>query len=153
MTAPLRLVKVSPARDKHLAQLFEALHEAGDEKTFRPHALTPDAARERAQYQGLDAYYILMEGNEALGYGMLRGWDEGYEVPSLGIAVHPRARGRGLGRRMMELLHEQARLRGARHVRLKSDRSNAAALSLYRSLGYRFTDDGGPELVGTLDLD
>jgi acetyltransferase-like isoleucine patch superfamily enzyme len=38
---------------------------------------------------------------------MLRGWDEGCEVPSLGIAVRTSAQGRGLGRLMMAHLQPQ----------------------------------------------
>jgi len=44
---------------------------------------------------------------------MLRGWDEGYETPSLGIAVHPDARGLGLARTFMGFLHAAASFQGA----------------------------------------
>ena len=63
------------------------------DKFFHPHPFTTEAARERAAYTGKDLYYVVIEGDEILGYGMLRGWDEGYEVPSLGIVIHPAHRG------------------------------------------------------------
>ncbi len=60
-----------------------------------------------------------MHEGSIVAYGMLRGWDEGYETPSLGIAVHSEWQARGVGRRMMEHLHQVARVRGAKRIRLK----------------------------------
>jgi ribosomal-protein-alanine N-acetyltransferase len=83
---------------------------------------------------------------------MLRGWDAGYAVPSLGMALHPSARGQGLGRTFMELLHDAARTRGARRVRLKVYPENEAARTLYERLGYVFSDFEEGQLVGSFDL-
>ena len=86
-------------------------------------------------------------------YGMLRGWDAGYAIPSLGIYVAREARGRGVARAMMERLHALARERGAAAVRLKVYPSNEPARRLYESLGYRFGAKEGEQLVGLLRLD
>ena len=50
--------------------------------------------------------------------------------------VAPAARGLGLGRRLLRELEEQARRRGARVVRLETNRTLAEAIALYRSAGY-----------------
>lgn len=52
------------------------------------------------------------------------------------LAVHPKARGRGLGEALMLTAFRAFRDRGAAHVDLKTNRvGNAAAYRLYRRLG------------------
>jgi ribosomal-protein-alanine N-acetyltransferase len=148
----VRLVVATPEWEDALAELFASLRKAGEERFFHPHPLTREAAREVAAYRGSDCYYVLVREGELLGYGMLRGWDAGYSVPSLGMALHPSARGQGLGRTFMELLHDAARTRGARRVRLKVYPENEPARTLYERLGYTFSDRNEEQLVGFFDL-
>lgn len=138
--------------ERGLAEFFAALVEAGDDERFHPHPFTPAAAAERVRYHGKDVYCVAIAGERVLGYGMLRGWDEGYEVPSLGIAIHPAARGLGLGRALMLYLHAEARRRGAPRIRLKVYPENTVAVELYRSLGYEFSAVEQEQLVGFKSL-
>lgn len=55
------------------------------------------------------------------------------------IAVHPAARGRGLGARMLRRMERVAAERGARSLRLEVSVRNKAALALYRQFGYEET--------------
>jgi [ribosomal protein S18]-alanine N-acetyltransferase len=135
-----------------LGEFFEALDASGDGRWFHPHPLTSEEARRRACYSGRDLYYVLVDHRQILGYGMLRGWDEGYEIPSLGIALHPDVRGRGLGRVLMHFLHAVARHQGARKVRLKVCSDNQPAVALYRSLGYTFELQEAGQWIGTVQL-
>lgn len=137
-----------------LGQLFERLRKQGVERFFHPHPLTEEAAAQRAAYVGKDVYCVLQIGTELTGYGMLRGWDEGFEIPSLGLAVDSRQQGRGHGRRLMEFLHGIARQRGAKRIRLRVYPDNVRAMKLYRSLGYSFETnrDADGQLVGFLNL-
>ena len=50
--------------------------------------------------------------------------------------VDPSARGLGLGRRLLEELEEEARVRGVTKVRLETNRTLTEAIRLYRSAGY-----------------
>jgi [ribosomal protein S18]-alanine N-acetyltransferase len=137
-----------------LGRFFTVLHEGGVDKFFHPHPFTAEAARERAAYSGKDLYYVVIEGDEILGYGMLRGWDEGYEVPSLGIVIHPLQQGLGLGRLLMDFLRLAAWRRGAKKIRLRVYPENTAAVNLYRKLGYELTPEkDGPCLAGFLNLE
>ena len=85
---------------------------------------------------------------------MLRGWDEGYAIPSLGIYVAPALRGTGAARLLMQYLHLCAKLSGATQIRLKVYRGNISATKLYQSLGYVFEKPDDPEAqwVGILTL-
>ena len=103
-----------PELEEGLAACFEALRSNGDEGFFHPHPLTRDEARRLCRYRGQDLYYVATAGARVLGYGMLRGWDQGYAVPSLGIAIAPGCRGLGLARSFMAFLHAAARLAGPR---------------------------------------
>jgi ribosomal-protein-alanine N-acetyltransferase len=149
----LEFRRVGPAIEQPLAAFFAHLRDTGEEARFHPHPFSPEAARERAGYAGRDVYCAAVAGGSVLGYGMLRGWDQGYEVPSLGIAIHAQARGIGLGRALMLYLHAEARRRDAPRIRLKVYPDNTPAVELYRSLGYVY----GPaleqgQLVGIKDL-
>ena len=143
---------VDETLEQPLAEFFRALKRSGDDEHFHPHPLTKEEARRRAHYSGKDLYYILVEGDIVLGYGMLRGWDEGYEVPSLGIVIHPSIRGMGLGKLFMQFLHAAAQRRGASKVRLKVYPDNTTAVTLYRGLGYTFQAEEAGQLVGFIDL-
>jgi ribosomal protein S18 acetylase RimI-like enzyme len=83
---------------------------------------------------------------------MLRGWDEGFEVPSLGIATRSSVRGTGLGGLLVQFLHAAACRRGANRVILKVYKDNIPARRLYEKLGYRFVDEGAGEISGSIDL-
>ncbi len=51
--------------------------------------------------------------------------------------VRPAARGRGLGRRLLALLEQEARALGATRAVLETGERQGAAIGLYRALGYQ----------------
>ena len=149
---PLEIRILSPEWEHALAKFFSGLR--GESAAyFHPHPLTDEAATQLAQYQGEDLYYLLVDNGLVLAYGMLRGWNDGYEIPSLGIAVSPACRGKGLGELLMNFLQSAARNKGAKKIRLKVHKENVAACDLYKRLGYQLEERSGEEqLIGTLIL-
>jgi ribosomal-protein-alanine acetyltransferase len=71
-----------------------------------------------------------------VGYAGLLAAEGGGEGDIQTIAVAPDARGRGVGRRLMLALLEEARRRRAREVFLDVRADNPTAQSLYLSLGF-----------------
>jgi len=153
--------RLAQADGSGLAVLFAALCEHNDHRLFHPHPLTAETAAALAEQHAhphtvlanRDEYHVVLDcdagrGEQIVAYGMLRGWAEGFEVPSLGIAVHPQHRGRGIARQFMQHLHRVAVGRGAERVRLKVYRHNQAAVGLYKSLGYSFTPHNDAEWLG-----
>jgi len=138
--------------EQPLAEFFHDLAKAGDDKYFHPHPFTHGEARKRARYSGEDLYYIVIENEKVIGYAMLRGWDEGYEIPSLGIAMHPSVRGAGLGELLIRFLHAAAQRRGCDKIRISVYPKNAKAVAVYQKLGYCFESEQAGQLVGFLTL-
>jgi ribosomal-protein-alanine N-acetyltransferase len=63
-------------------------------------------------------------------------WLVGDEVHILNLAVHPEARGTGAGRALVQRILDDAVAHGAVSVSLEVRPANAAALGLYRALGF-----------------
>jgi len=145
----LEFKKVIPSDSYALGRFFPDLKS----KYFFPHPMTEKEAKRICRYQGKDSYYVATENGYVLAYGMLRGWDDGWKIPSLGIAVQPLYRGSGLARSFMYFLHSAAWVNGATKVRLKVFPRNTRAVRLYKSLGYKFErkKENG-QLVGFIKL-
>lgn len=154
MTVALEVLHLRPAHFELLAELFECIAADPLSNHFHPHPFTADAASRICNYTGQDRYLALRIDDRLLAYGMLRGWDEGFSVPSLGIYVLPEVRGSGAARLLMEHLHVTARLSGAKQIRLKVYRENLPAYKLYTSLGYHFLDfsDQQGQIIGMLEV-
>lgn len=121
---------------------------------FHPHPFDRATASKIAGYSGLDTYLGYFTSDGLVGYAMLRGWDEGYEVPTFGVAVSPAYKGVGVGGELLRACLRMARERGAKRVRLKVYEGNERALRWYRSIGFErvgTTDDG--QWVGELPLE
>jgi ribosomal protein S18 acetylase RimI-like enzyme len=126
-----------------LAELFSRL----DPTYFHPHPLTAAEAARIAANTGLDIY--LMHDHA---YGFLRGWDKGFETPSLGLAVATDQQGHGYGRAMMEALHAAAQERGAARIRLRVHPENVRARRLYESFGYHEAGAERGEILMVLEF-
>lgn len=151
----MELVRLAPRWQDGLKIFFQELRECGDETFFSPHLADDISIRKVAGLNGKDLYYLLVEDEKVLGYGLLRGWDEGYSIPSLGVAIHPAVRGAGLGKLFMNFLHVLAFQRGASKVRLRVHKDNCKAINLYKSLGYVFEEDANQAeyLIGFKNLE
>lgn len=149
----LEVRRACPELESSLRAFFRDLSASPDSQFFHPHPFTDEEASRICHYSGRDLYYLMLDGDDVLGYGLLRGWDEGYDVPMLGIVLASSAKGTGLARTLMQFLHAAARRRGARCIRLKVYMSNVRALRLYQSLGYVFCDEAACQSIGTLQLD
>jgi [ribosomal protein S18]-alanine N-acetyltransferase len=149
----IELRRVDSSWGKPLEDFFCVLDREGIQRHFHPHPLTEEEARKRVLYDGPDLYYLLVDNRKVIGYGMLRGWEEGFDTPNLGIILHPEYRGLGLGEMFMHFLHSAARYRGANRVRLKVYPENESALRLYQKIGYQFTDKEEEQLVGWIAVE
>ena len=154
----MKIRSPEPDDQAAIANFFQSLVAGGDSQTFHPHPFRASEASHITKGfspPGLPTNDIFCFGfisRAAVAYGMLRGWDEGFSEPSLGIAVHPNFRGQGLAGQMVRQLHELARMRGATSIRLKVYRSNTVAINFYKKLGYVLTEYDESQWLGRLSL-
>lgn len=122
---------------------------------FTPHKFNFRQAALVHKKLNLDEYFFAVKSSQFIAYGMLRGWSEGYETPSLGIYVFPKFRGVGLGLSTMKLIENRAIERGSKQIRLSVMKDNLNAIRLYSRLGYQFNNSSSSQsdkLIGLKDL-
>jgi GNAT superfamily N-acetyltransferase len=121
---------------------------------FHPHPMTREQASALCVSGAArrDRYSIATHLTGVVAYSMLRGWDEGYDVPSFGGCVGPAFRGVGLGRWILVKAMHESRMLGAQRLRLTVYKANTAAVGLYRELGFVMSDKNENEFVGFADL-
>lgn len=128
--------KALPRDEKALAEL--------DWTTWAPdHSITPRPAREAYFYDRfhLPEHFLVAELDDRL-VGYLRLVQpvlqpSGTHVRQIqGLAVAAEARGRGIGRRLIEAAVEESRRQGARKLTLRVLAGNAPALRLYERTGF-----------------
>ena len=99
------------------------------------------ASLDRALAEVADDRRVLVVARDdaVLGFGFLvpqSGPVVGHRATLLSLQVHPDAQGRGLGRRLVEVVHDAGRRRGLTQVTLWY-RSGLGLGAFYRSVGYR----------------
>ncbi len=111
----------------------------------------PEALAERmAELIAEGEMVVLLAGDGPDGLAVLRFrrsiWTPGLECYLAELYVAPALRGRGLGRELMQRALQVARERGADYIDLVTGEDDAAARSLYESLGFdnRAGKPGGP---------
>jgi len=123
--------------------LFEK--DAETMRFFHPHPFDPTVARRICEANGRDVWLGAFDGERMIGYAMLRGWDEGHEVPSFGIAVAREHQGQGAGRALFAATVDIVRQQGGGKMMLKVHPENRLARAWYRRLGFQeagLADDG-----------
>lgn len=121
-------------------------------RTFNPFPMSDETARKIALQPRRDHYYGAYQGERLVGLSMLRGWDEGYLVPSFGIMVDYRLHGLGIGGKLLDYTLEQARLLGSARIRLTVFASNRTAVLLYTSRGFVEDSRAAIEVLGEPDI-
>jgi ribosomal protein S18 acetylase RimI-like enzyme len=161
-TGVLRTVEIRPVRaadGPDLGRFFEENDRPEVTRQFRPFPLTAKTAAGIVNAERTDFFCVAILDHRIVAFGMLRGWEDGYEVPSFGVLVDHRYQGRGLGRQMTEFCAREARHVGAQRVRLTVYASNRRAVHVYESLGFvsvqreRVVVGGDPDVKITMVLD
>ena len=117
---------VVPMEERHLAALAEI------EKACFHAPWSTDMLREEL---GKGIFLVAEQDGAAVGYvGCQTVLDEGYIT---NVAVSPACRRQGIGRALVRALVSHARSQGLTFVTLEARASNAPAIALYESAGFR----------------
>lgn len=128
---------LGPSDAEALSRFFERNDRAEITGAFDPFPLTTATAHDLLARARHDRFYgAFTDDGELVAFSMLRGWDEGYEVPSFGIFVDHARHGMGLGAWTLDRTLEAADEIGAPAVRLSVYAGNPVAARLYRSRGF-----------------
>ncbi len=119
-------MEVRPVRPEDMESVYK-LEEACFKDPYPSYFLD-----QLAEANPLSFLVATIKGN-VVGYGVVDRWRDHDHLVS--IAVHPEARRRGIGRRLLVAL--RAGLEVDKPLRLEVRRSNTAAMGLYLSNGFR----------------
>src|SRR5690606_32863620 len=99
---------------------------------------------ERILERGGEIWFARL-GDQVVGTGALYSHGQGrYEIAKM--AVTPRIRGRGIGRKLLEKLIERFLARGGTQLRLATNSKLESAIALYRRMGFvEYQPDEPPE--------
>ncbi|KAG1596206.1 hypothetical protein G6F46_014397 [Rhizopus delemar] len=146
---PMQLQPVTPSHYARIARWLDSA--AATQRWAGPGVAFPVPAGAFAQVLGLGTRpgRVLLDGQgDCVGFGQY--WLSEPGTTHLGrIIVSPQARGRGLGRVLMQLMIAEAlQSPGVQRLTLRVYRDNAAAVALYRDFGVQPVDDAStPDLL------
>ncbi len=115
---------------------------------FYPHEMDSASLNDILLTKKQDQYKIVTYRNKIIGYGILRGWDDKYEIPSLGIMIDKDFRGTGVSKMLMSFLESAAKLQGSTKIRLVVHKDNTIAINTYTKLGYILENHNDHQLIG-----
>ncbi|MGH9903816.1 MAG: GNAT family N-acetyltransferase [Pyrinomonadaceae bacterium] len=103
---------------------------------FYPFSFDEAALAKILGEQGRDVYMGVYWRGRMVGFFMLRGWNEGFDVPAFGILIDERHRGSGLEMVSLDAAKTICRLRGAGRMMLKMHPDNFSARGVARKIGF-----------------
>jgi RimJ/RimL family protein N-acetyltransferase len=102
-----------------------------------------------------DVYMGMYWQNRLVGFFMLRGWDEGYEVPTYGVLVDEKFSGYGLTTASLRMAKTICKLCRSPRIMLKVHLSNSRAKRIFERAGFIQTgiDRENDTFIYHFDLD
>jgi ribosomal protein S18 acetylase RimI-like enzyme len=139
MNKTIRIAPLIPTNVTYLLEYLERNNEYF--KYFQPHPFTFEYLYNISLVYEKDFYSLIFLDKQVVAYGMLRGLDDGYEIPTMGVSVDKRFQNLGLGGTLINFMEMSCKLNGIDKVRIGVMKGNKVARSLYESLGYKFTEN------------
>jgi len=136
-TWQIRIESLVPGDAEALSELLTCEPEYS--QYFTPFASSePGALATILSNADRDQYWCFRCGEVMGGLLMLRGFDEGYAIPALGLYIAQEYSGKGLGLLAVSYALVWCRLNAIGTVMLKVHASNTRARSLYEGLGFEY---------------
>jgi len=134
-------VEIKELRPEHISELVKKLSENSAEylKLFTAFELTSDTFNSILSKAIWDKYFGIFFGETIIGFYMLRGFDQGYEVPSYGVVISSDFSNKGLSRLTLYHAFALCKLNGIKKIMLKVRPENIFAKKLYESVGFERT--------------
>lgn len=145
-------LEIKQLTPNYVRPLLDILSNNDSGKYFQPHPFTLDYISKLPFSK--DMYCVVILDGKVIGYGMLRGWEEGYDIPMLGIYVDtPYRKNYGIGALLMSYMHAYARLKGCKQVKMKVHKTNTYVIEFHKKYsGYEFSDYNDELVLGIKNL-
>lgn len=129
--------KIKKNDGEKLGKFLESLS-SETEYFFHPYPLTMDSAFSFVQRKDIVCFVAEIE-DEIAGYV----WFEpiNAEVPTIGICVRERYQGKGIGKKLMTRIIEEAKIYGKRGLKLTVMKGNYKAINFYKSFNFHIVGE------------
>ena len=126
---------LEPHDAPELARLLNEQSEAYT-RLFKPFAFEQPTIAKLLTNCRRDVYEGLFWNHRLIGFFMLRGWDDNFDVPSYGVLIDERYRNLNLAKLTLRTAKTICRLRGCTKMMLKVHPENTLAKHLYEQAGF-----------------
>lgn len=106
-------------------------------KYFTPFSFEEDSIKNILNDVVNDKYFGIFVDDELVGFYMLRGFDEGYEVPSYGVWISDKFSGLGLSKLTLQHAITFCKVNGIKKIMLKVHPDNKIAKNIYENFGFK----------------
>ncbi len=105
-------------------------------KYFTPFSLKEDSIKKIINEAIKDKYFGIFVVDHLVGFYMLRGFDEGYEIPSYGVWISEKYSGLGLSKLTLQHAISFCKTNSIKKIMLKVHPENTIARNIYESFGF-----------------
>jgi len=106
-------------------------------KYFTPFSFKEDAIKKIINDAVIDKYFGIFINDNLAGFYMLRGFDEGYEVPSYGVWISDKFSRLGLSKLTLQHAITYCKVNNLKKIMLKVHPENIVAKSIYERFGFK----------------
>lgn len=132
----MKIKLIQPEDFEQLVAFFEDNNVELITQFFKPFPLSRETAQQIACQEHQDKYFLGYIKDRIVGFSMLRGWEEGYSIPSFGMFIDRHQHRLGYGKQLLDLTIEAARQLGCEKIRLSVSTENLPAYKIYKSRGF-----------------
>ena len=118
-------------------------------KYFTPFSFEEDSIKKNINNAVNDKYFGIFINDELVGFYILRGFDEGFEVPSYGVWISDKFSGLGLSKLTLQHAITFCKINNIKKIMLKVHPENIIAKSIYETFGFKQEgfDDNNSNLI------
>jgi len=127
------------AHDSAALSMMLRLNSTDYQRYFYPFSFEEQAINKMLVQAINDKYWGIWKENVLMGFFMLRGFDEGYKIPSYGVCIAEAHSGKGLLKLSLQFVLSWCRIYDIPKLMLKVHPENSIAKSVYEEIGFEYT--------------
>lgn len=136
-----------------LSRFFEDNDTAEIVRYFHPFPLNAESAHRITCSQSRDRFYVAVWEGQFAGFSMLRGWEEGYDIPSYGTFVGTNFRKLCIAKDLLGFTIQEAKNMGCPGVRFSTYATNWRVIRAAKIEGFYEVNRKEVEVASTQEKD